>query len=187
LTAEEQLFTMVIDQVKIKVATIEDAATLAQLGRKTFLQTYGSQNTQENMGLYLKRSFTKKVLQNELAHVGSFFLLAECEGKPVGYAKLLENNGPFHDKKTKAVELERIYVLNEWKGHHIGRDLMEQCLNFAQIRHYPVIWLGVWEQNSEAIGFYQKWRFETFGSYQFQLGEDEQTDFLMKRDLVEAS
>ena len=51
---------MVIDQVKIKVATIQDAATLAQLGKKTFLQTYGSHNTKENIDLYIKRSFPKR-------------------------------------------------------------------------------------------------------------------------------
>jgi len=176
---------MVIDQVKIKVATIQDAATLAQLGKKTFLQTYGSHNTKENMDLYIKRSFSKRTLLEELSDVGNFFLLAEIDGKPVGYAKLRENNDPFHDKKTNAVELERIYVLQERQGNHIGSDLMEQCLKFAQIRHYQVIWLGVWEKNSKAAGFYQRWDFKSFGSHQFQLGEDEQTDFLMKRDLAD--
>lgn len=175
---------MVIDQVKIKVATIQDAATLAQLGKKTFLQTYGPHNTKENIDLYIKKSFSKKIMTKELADVTNFYLLADLDGKAVGYAKLRENNQPFHDKKTKAVELERIYVLEEHKGHHIGSDLMQQCLNFAKIRHYKVIWLGVWEKNPIVLGFYQKWHFETFGSHDFQLGEDMQTDFLMKRDLI---
>jgi len=176
---------MVIDQVKIKVATIQDAATLARLGKKTFLQTYASHNTKENMDLYIKRSFSKKILMEELADIANFYLLADLDGKAVGYAKLRENKTPFHDKKIEAVELERIYVLEEHKGHHIGSDLMQQCLNFARIRHYKVMWLGVWEQNPEAVAFYQKWQFQTFGSQNFELGDDTQTDFLMKRDLTD--
>ncbi|MGI9543488.1 MAG: GNAT family N-acetyltransferase, partial [Cyclobacteriaceae bacterium] len=176
---------MVIDQVKIKVATIQDAAILAQLGKKTFLQTYGSHNTKENMDLYVKRSFSKKILKDELADVTNFYLMADLDGKAVGYAKLTENNKPFHDKKIKAVELERIYVLQEHQGQNIGSDLMQQCLNFAKIRHYKVIWLGVWEKNPKAAGFYQKWHFKTFGSHNFELGKDMQTDVLMKRDLTD--
>ena len=45
------------------------------------------------------------------------------------------------------------------------------------------IWLGVWEENPRATRFYQKNGFVAFGKHIFKLGDDEQTDILMKRPL----
>ncbi|MEN9961197.1 MAG: Protease synthase and sporulation negative regulatory protein 1, partial [Bacteroidota bacterium] len=38
----------------------------------------------------------------------------------------------------------------------------------------------VWEKNSRAIRFYEKQGFVAFDQHIFQLGEDAQTDILMK-------
>jgi ribosomal protein S18 acetylase RimI-like enzyme len=45
------------------------------------------------------------------------------------------------------------------------------------------IWLGVWEKNHNAIGFYTKNGFITFDKHLFLLGDDQQTDLLMKLEI----
>jgi ribosomal protein S18 acetylase RimI-like enzyme len=45
------------------------------------------------------------------------------------------------------------------------------------------LWLGVWEKNERAINFYHRWGFEKFGEHDFILGDDVQTDWLMKKEL----
>jgi len=45
------------------------------------------------------------------------------------------------------------------------------------------VWLGVWEENPRAIKFYKKNGFVEFDKHTFVLGEDEQTDILMKKIL----
>ena len=45
------------------------------------------------------------------------------------------------------------------------------------------VWLGVWEQNPRAIRFYEKNGFVPFDTHVFILGEDKQTDILMKKIL----
>ena len=65
-----------------------------------------------------------------------------------------------------------------------GNHLMEACLNLARQGGHKVIWLGVWEHNPRAISFYEKWGFEKFGSHLFMLGNDLQTDLLMKKNLI---
>ena len=47
--------------------------------------------------------------------------------------------------------------------------------------HY--VWLGVWEKNERAIAFYRKNGFVAFDTHIFKLGDDEQTDILMKLPL----
>jgi ribosomal protein S18 acetylase RimI-like enzyme len=45
------------------------------------------------------------------------------------------------------------------------------------------IWLGVWEENQKAIRFYKKNGFVEFGKHIFRLGDDDQTDIMMKLDI----
>jgi ribosomal protein S18 acetylase RimI-like enzyme len=45
------------------------------------------------------------------------------------------------------------------------------------------LWLGVWEKNEPAIRFYEKNGFKKFSKHIFKLGNDEQTDLLLKKTL----
>lgn len=169
--------------LRIKVACTNDTEVVSWLGRTTFSETYGSHNDQKNFQKYLEDSFSVESTQQQLEDTGNFFLLAQLEQKTIGYAKLRENNKPFHDKTINAVELERIYVLKDYQGEGVGQNLLDKCLAFAQLRKYPVMWLGVWEKNLKAVKFYQRQGFVVFGSHKFQLGDEEQNDLLMKKDL----
>ena len=63
---------------------------------------------------------------------------------------------------------------------------MEQTVAIAKQKKKYYIWLGVWEQNRKAISFYQKHGFYIIGKYEFVIGEDIQTDNIMRRDLQPA-
>ena len=45
------------------------------------------------------------------------------------------------------------------------------------------IWLGGWEENVSAISFYKKNGFAEFDKYIFRLGDDDQTDIMMRLHL----
>ena len=45
------------------------------------------------------------------------------------------------------------------------------------------VWLGVWEENHRALQFYEKNGFTVFGKHDFVLGDDVQTDLMMKRSI----
>lgn len=170
-------------KLRIKVACTNDTAVISRLGETTFTETYAEFNDRKNLQKYIKASFSKKSTLSQLEDDRNFFLLAQLDHKSIGYAKLRENNQPFHDKTINAVELERIYVLKQYQGEGVGKSLLDSCLAFAQLRKYPVMWLGVWENNLNAVKFYQRQGFVVFGSHKFQFGDDEQNDFLMKKDL----
>ncbi len=171
------------EKLRIKVACANDAVILSKLGKSTFLETYARYNTEKNLQKHIRASFSKKSIIEQLGDDGNFFLIASQLNEEVGYAKLKENNKPFHDKSLNAVELERIYVLKKFQGAGIGETLLDKCLAFAKLRKYPVMWLGVWEKNLSAIKFYQKQGFVVFGSHEFVLGDEPQSDYLMKKDL----
>jgi ribosomal protein S18 acetylase RimI-like enzyme len=84
---------------------------------------------------------------------------------------------------SRAVELERIYVLKSHQGKKIGQQLFNQAVTLAMEVQAPFLWLGVWEHNTKAIAFYRKNGFAQFATHPFQLGTDMQTDLVMRLDL----
>ena len=58
--------------------------------------------------------------------------------------------------------------------------LLQKAVEKTQELQATYVWLGVWEHNKKAIGFYQKHGFVAFDQHIFKLGNDEQTDILMK-------
>ena len=169
--------------VSIRPANPDDAALLAELGARTFQETFAADNTTEDMAAYLASNFSVAQQTAELVHPASTFLIAEVDGVAAGYAKLHASEPPNGIEGVKPIELVRLYVSREWLGRGAGEALMRACLDEARRAGHETIWLGVWERNARAQAFYHKWDFRTVGEHMFQLGSDEQRDLLMERAL----
>jgi ribosomal protein S18 acetylase RimI-like enzyme len=113
----------------------------------------------------------------------NFFFIAFDGAEAVGYVKLKDGASPPALENISSLEIARIYVSKKSIGNGIGRLLMEQCIAFAKEKNKELLWLGVWEKNQRAIDFYQRWGFEKFSDHYFQLGDDIQQDWLMKKKL----
>lgn len=172
-----------LSTIKIRQATVVDAELLLDLSADTFYQAFSDQNTSSNMAAYMSSAFTKEQLEQELKAADVVFFLATANNETVGYAKLRRNTSHQGLHGYRTVEIHRLYVLKSMIGKKVGKALMETCLQQAQLEGFQVIWLGVWEHNTHAIEFYKKWGFEVFSSHVFKLGNDNQTDYLMKKHL----
>ncbi|QHT69230.1 GNAT family N-acetyltransferase [Rhodocytophaga rosea] len=168
---------------QIRTASYQDIDTLTQVGKQAFYETFARHNTESDMQLYLSANFTNEKLKQEFEDNNSHFYVAEHEEEVAGYVKLRTGEEPIELKGRKHIEIERIYVLSQFQGKQIGKELMAASIEMARQKGCEVLWLGVWEHNQKAIQFYQKWGFEIFGSHGFVLGTDQQTDFLMKLEL----
>ncbi|MBA4056793.1 MAG: hypothetical protein C0490_18915 [Marivirga sp.] len=168
----------------VDVASPKDAQALVDIGAKTFYETFASFNTAGDMKLYLEKNFTVPQLSLELNESANTFLLARIGETVVGYAKLRRIESPTELNERNSIELERIYSSKEYLGKSVGRKLMDACLKIGKEEGNKVIWLGVWEHNPRAIAFYEKCGFEKFASHPFMLGNDLQTDLLMKKTLI---
>jgi ribosomal protein S18 acetylase RimI-like enzyme len=167
----------------IRFATEDDAGLIADLSHKTFYETFGYLNTKENMDKFMNEQFTREKLINEVGAPENIFLLVFDEDTPVGYAKMRHGVTYPEFEGKDSVEIARIYVVNSYIGAGVGKELIRKCLFLAKDMKKEIIWLGVWEKNARAISFYTKWGFEKFGEHPFVLGDDVQTDWLMKKQL----
>jgi len=170
-------------ELVISKATKADVAVLCKMGAEIFYETYAVYNTEENMQQYIKETYSEKAILNELNEKGTSQLIARLGNEPVGYVKISTKNICEELAGKRCFEIERLYVYGKYQGRKIGYELINACTEMALKEGYNTIWLGVWEHNAKAIGFYEKVGFVKFGQHVFKLGEDLQNDFLMKLEI----
>jgi Acetyltransferases len=164
----------------IRKATINDIEQLHQISRQTFTDTFAAANTAENMAKYLDEGFSIEKLRAELNDPDSEFYFAMDGNDVIGYLKMNFNQSQTELKDKNGAEIERIYVLKDFQGKNIGQLLYKKAIQAATQRNARYVWLGVWEENPRAINFYRKNGFVEFDQHIFKLGDDEQTDIMMK-------
>ncbi len=170
--------------IEIRLASHEDAKILAHLSGQTFSETFAHLNSAEDMKAYLTTQCNAETLADELRDPASLFFLAYTNNEPVGFAKLRRTKIPDEVKESNAIEIQRLYVLKKMIGKKIGKYLMEKCIERARFENFKTVWLGVWEHNYHAIAFYRQFGFETCGTQIFELGQDRQTDLIMKKNIM---
>ena len=163
--------------------TEKDVDILREISVKTYFETFEKFNSPENMRAYLDKAFGYDKLYRELSNPHSFFYILYGEGKPAGYLKTNEFPAQTDVHDEKSLEIERIYILKEHRGCGYGRYLLQQAVDFAVQRKKSYVWLGVWEHNAKALKFYKNNGFYKIGAHSFFMGDDEQTDYIMRKDI----
>ena len=169
--------------ISILIATINDAEIIAAISSKTFYDSFAAQNTKEDVDKHLEEYYNVAKMKEELTDTKNIFLLAYYEEALVGYAKMREDAKDESKSLLQPIEIERIYSVKNMIGKGVGKALMQECLAIAKQKNKETIWLGVWEKNLAAISFYTKWGYEKFGQHIFVVGNDPQTDLLMKKKI----
>jgi hypothetical protein len=157
---------------------ILDLCSLNQDGESKLLIKY-----LEDIENYLKDNFSYEQLELEIRNDYSQFYIVENNEEVVAYMKLNFDKAQTEAEHENTLEVQRIYVLQEYQGKRIGKLLMQKAIEIGKRNNLNYIWLGVWEKNISAIKFYEKQGFKKFSTHIFKLGEDEQIDYLMKLSL----
>lgn len=173
-----------METLTIKRITKEDLAKLQQISIQTFHESFSALNSEEDMNDYLTTSFSSEKLSAELGNQSSQFYFAVVDAEVVGYLKLNLGQAQTEIKDDQALEIERIYVLQAFHGKKVGQLLYDKAIQIAEQINASYVWLGVWENNHRALSFYKKNGFVEFDKHIFRLGTDEQTDLMMRKDLV---
>ncbi len=156
--------------------------TLAKLARQTFADAFGWENNPSDMHLYMEKAFSVPQMESELGDPRSTFYWILINLNPMGYFKLREKTAKGLEG-YQVLELERIYVVKDHHGAGLASQLMQKAVDIGQKKGFDYIWLGVADTNHRALAFYRKWGFIEFDTHIFQLGQDPQTDLLLKKKL----
>ena len=171
-------------KTKLIRCQIEDVETLLPLAAQTFSDAFAAMNTPETMDAYLAEAFTRDKFLDELSHPHSQFYFLRVDGDLAGYLKLNDTKAQSDLQDPQALEIERIYVHRDFQGQGLGRVLIEFALQKALEMGKTSAWLGVWQKNLSAIAFYQRMGFKIVGEHSFRMGEELQSDWVMRKSLI---
>jgi ribosomal protein S18 acetylase RimI-like enzyme len=169
--------------IEIKQAKIEDTAAMREVAIQSYSDTFSESNTPENLEAFFKEAYSLEKMRKEYDEPGSMLYLA-CEGSRVaGFLRLRTTQEVEKELGLNTIELQRLYIHKDFQNQKVGKMLMQKAIDYAVEKKFEWIWLGVWERNFNAQRFYNKWGFEKFGEHVFQMGDDPQIDWLMKKSL----
>jgi ribosomal protein S18 acetylase RimI-like enzyme len=172
-----------MNSIKITKIGLEQLIPLQEIGRKTFFDTFFESDSEESMSAYLATSFSSEKLTAELENPESEFYFATLNKAVIGYLKVNFGSAQTELQDRNSLEIERIYVLKDYHGKKVGQLLFEKAITIAKNNSCSYVWLGVWEENHRALQFYTKNGFVAFDTHVFQMGEEAQTDIMMKLQL----
>ncbi|WP_426094577.1 GNAT family N-acetyltransferase [Flavobacterium sp. DSR2-3-3] len=169
-----------MNTIEIRKSTVSDLETIQNISIHTFKETFAAVNTPENIANYVKENFNMEQLTTELNNDNSQFYVAYSNAEAVGYLKINFGDAQTESINENALEVQRIYVLQNFHGKNIGQLLLDKVKKIAKSSGVDSVWLGVWEENHRALRFYTKNGFVVFDKHVFIMGNDEQTDLLMQ-------
>ena len=165
-----------------RIAGPEDAATLSELGARSFVETFGHLYSPENLAAFLV-NHSPESWREELADPAFTVRLGEVDGEAVAYAKVGPSSLPV-EPDGPAIELRQIYVLGPWQGAGLAHDLLAWALDEARSRGAAEIYLSVFTENGRARKFYERYGFEYVGDYAFMVGTQADHDLIMRLKLA---
>jgi ribosomal protein S18 acetylase RimI-like enzyme len=174
----------VLSSITLQPVAVADISKLVSISRDTFFTAFHHRNNANDMEAYAAKAFTTEKLAVELQTPGSVFYFAVLDGEVTGFLKLNRGAAQNEFKDQNSLEVERLYVLAQHQRKQIGRQMLDFAFDMATKAQCDFVWLGVWEHNHEAIRLYERQGFVHCGSHNFMLGNDLQTDVLMRKDLA---
>lgn len=169
--------------INLKHVTKFDVEQLQKISIETFSDTFGADNSLEDMKQMFDNNYNVRKLTDEINNPQTDFEFIYLENELAGYLKINWGNAQSEPMGEEYLEIERIYIRKSFKRHGLGSRLMDYTFKIAQKLNKRYVWLGVWEHNVDAIRFYEVKYFHAFSDHIFIVGTDEQRDILMKRTI----
>ena len=167
----------------IRPAVSDDAALLAELGARTFRETFERICSPADLDAFLAKTYGEAQQAAELAEAARPAWVLETEGGPAGFLQLRLGHREPGVPGLRPAELQRIYLLRAVQGSGLGAALMRTALERARAWGADALWLGVWEHNTRALAFYARWGFREAGEHVFKIGEQIDRDLILMKEL----
>src|SRR5205085_6560366 len=143
---------------QVRPATPADAARLAEIAEKIFRETFEAHNRPEDIEDYLGKTYGEAHQRRELENEDITTLVIENGDGLAGFVQMRSG------VERPGIEIARFYIDRQYHGKGLAVTLMKASEDAARERGAKMLWLGVWEHNPRAIGFYAKCGFRDVGS-----------------------
>lgn len=141
--------------MQIRPVKEADLLEIQQVAQITWLHTYSSIFPKKAILQFLQQAYSleslKKSLEIDCQRPKRLFYIATDKDRIIGYGQLME-------RASFEYELARIYLLPEYQGKGIGKQLLKQLISAA----YPLRQMFAWveKENLGARAFYDAMHFQ---------------------------
>ncbi len=173
------------DTITIRQCTAEDWDLLLKVSAQTFEDAFKAQSDPINYDAYISTAFLPEKMKEELAEPRAvfYFLIENATQQVAGYLKLRWDRSEELFGETPALELQRIYFYKQFWNKGYGKILLQFAENWGKENSYAYIWLCVWFKNLDAMRFYEREGWQSFGRKKFQFGTTIHNDFVFRKQL----
>ena len=152
-------------------AQATDFQLLAEIGKKSFIESHGSSAAPEDINRYVQGKFSCEAVRDDLDDLNNIYHLIYHDDRPAGYSKIILNSTHPDIPAKNITKLERLYLLKDFYGLKLGHELIGFNMDLSRKSGQEGMWLFVWKKNDRAVQFYLKTGFAIIGSYDFKLTE----------------
>lgn len=156
---------------KIIKANLKDAELLSKIGKTAFLISHGHSAPKEDIKNYVDNNLSEINFLKELENTNNIYYLIFSDDKIAGYSKIVLNYKNENITAKNITLLSRIYLLEEFYGLSLGKELFNFNVKVSKENNQKGIWLAVWVENQRALNFYEKMGFIKVGKFDFKISE----------------
>ena len=174
-----------MEQIIFRRVSKEDLSTLQKISKKTFFDAYGQKTRTDLMNVYLNEKLSLNNLEREWHTSGSYFWFIIFNDEIAGYLKYNISNaqGEKYKDTEDGFHLERIYILQPFQKSGMGKNVLQWLEMEATRLSCSFIWLSVWDQNPDAIRFYERNGYRDVDTCTFRFISEDHVDYIMRKDL----
>lgn len=146
-------------EMKLQKALITDISELKQICIDSYSRNFYDHWNEGGLEWYLEKEFSLEKLKSDLLSKDKEYYFIKDGYKNIGFVKIRNNVNEELDLEN-SVELEKIYVLPDYKGMGIGKAALNGIIKRVKERGNKNIFLCVIDSNANAIAFYEKLGFK---------------------------
>ncbi|WP_445475411.1 GNAT family N-acetyltransferase [Methanococcoides methylutens] len=170
------------NQLEIVRADLSHVNFLSDFGKGSFIDAYKLTLPIEELRAYVDEAFSEELIRHEIESSEALYLICRnAKSIMCGYAKFVNSEIPDCVVDYEAIELQRLYVRNEYRGNGVGGLLYRYGESLSQQNGSGVVWLHVWDGNTIARKIYLKWGFTICGEGTYKVGREERKVLIMMK------
>ncbi len=171
---------MIVDGVRLRLASAQDAAVVAAVAQESFVATFGADTyPPADLAAFFADAMGPERYARAADDAQQWLELAEDHGTVAGYALA----GPSKQDvpaEERAWELHQLYLASTLHGRGIADAMLTRVVGEARARGAAALYLSVWHGNHRAQRFYARHGFVEVGKLIYMVGSVEDDDRLWR-------
>ena len=168
-----------MSMITIQQATLDDCADIQAVANVAFPATYANILSEDQLKYMMEWMYATENLHKQMLDEGHTYYIARTEsGVPAGYVSIRQEGPDLY-------HLEKIYVLPDMQGKHIGHTLFKHAIRAIKALHPSPcrMELNV-NRSNPALGFYKRMGMEKVREGDFPIGNGYyMNDYIMGMEL----